>query len=691
MGQKTKKVVSIILLTFIVVVSAMTGSWADSFSTTLPEGWSLLSLPLMSETGTLSSSTGIEDCQFNAFSGNTLSDGMIVPEVSGGEGFWVNCPTEREITVQGNSLTEEYVDIPLEEGWNLIGVPFATSVAWSNDITVGSVPLENTEMFNVGLYEYSSEENMYYNATDAMEPWKGYWVRSPAVSTMRIANPMARPPASEGWMLLVYMAADNDLEPDAKTDLEEMKSVTDSDFVKIVVQHDGPTETAKRLEVKNGEVIELADIGEVNMGSEQVFSDFISWAKQNFNYEKTMLIIWDHGSGWDVWNIGGGASRKANFIATDITDGGALDVYQIRNALSSNNYIPDIIGFDACNMANMEIFYELRNNASYLIASQVLEPGNGWNYDELISGLIDAPDTSSLDASKLVVDTYMDEYISGSDPITLSVIDASELENLKNKIDAFSDAVVASETVENIVAKFPESRTNPVTPDRDLLTFVSNFTTQEAQNVATAFNTSVIYNRTILSSDTAGISIYLPQPQLYEVGVITYGLYSNANLQFVTENSGWHGLIKKLYDFASANAILLNELVGSFRVTVDWDKETDLSLCVWEPNILDPENSLRSCTENITSYFGFFSSDSSDTGEMHEMWYSNNKVLMGNYAFGIAYEDELSAEVETQVTFNFVDTLYPSNNVTITATMSQQTLFWSPGYFNMSANSFVSN
>ena len=43
----------------------------------------------------------------------------------------------------------------------------------------------------------------------------------------------------------------------------------------------------------------------------------------------------------------------------------------------------DIIGFDACLMAQNSVSVTLAPLAHYLLASQELEPGHGWDYNSL--------------------------------------------------------------------------------------------------------------------------------------------------------------------------------------------------------------------------------------------------------------------------------------------------------------------
>lgn len=66
-----------------------------------------------------------------------------------------------------------------------------------------------------------------------------------------------------------------------------------------------------------------------------------------------------------------------------------------------------ILGFDACLMASAEVAFTVSPYADYLIASQEVEPGNGWNYSFL--GTIQK-DSNVTDIGKNIIDSYSDYY-----------------------------------------------------------------------------------------------------------------------------------------------------------------------------------------------------------------------------------------------------------------------------------------
>src|SRR5260370_280022 len=45
----------------------------------------------------------------------------------------------------------------------------------------------------------------------------------------------------------------------------------------------------------------------------------------------------------------------------------------------------DVVGFDACLMANTEVAHQLKDEADFLVGSQEVEGGAGWPYNRVLS------------------------------------------------------------------------------------------------------------------------------------------------------------------------------------------------------------------------------------------------------------------------------------------------------------------
>jgi len=97
-------------------------------------------------------------------------------------------------------------------------------------------------------------------------------------------------------------------------------------------------------------------------------------------------------------------------VAIDATDRDYLDNEELQKALTD---VPgdgprvDLIGFDACLMSAVEIGYQLRDVARFMVGSQELEPGTGWPYAEILNSLAANPSMTAREMAQMMVDSYI--------------------------------------------------------------------------------------------------------------------------------------------------------------------------------------------------------------------------------------------------------------------------------------------
>jgi hypothetical protein len=96
-------------------------------------------------------------------------------------------------------------------------------------------------------------------------------------------------------------------------------------------------------------------------------------------------------------------------------------------------------------MAMLETAYALKDEAQVLVASQDLEPGDGWRYDDWILTLTQHPDSDAFGLGKIIVDSYQRTYGDPAAPssapeTTLSAVDLSRISALAKSVDTLSVA-----------------------------------------------------------------------------------------------------------------------------------------------------------------------------------------------------------------------------------------------------------
>ncbi len=375
--------------------------------------------------------------------------------------------------------------------------------------------------------------------------------------------PPNNPPPQPGWTVLVYVAADNDLEPFALGDLQEM-SAGASSGVNIIAQVDRASgystggvsnlpnwTSAKRLKVNSGSITELADLGETDTTSPTTLANFIEWGVKAYPASHYMLVMWDHGGGW----TGFGVDELLSIGATPGHD--LMSLAKITNGISAGLAAAglakfDIIGFDACLMATLEVANSLSPHASYLLASEETEPGHGWDYSALtgVSSLGPvALGTKIADGFKAQADSAT--WNTGAS-ITLSLVDLSKIQAVQSAVTALKNAYGTVATMTPVAGALGRERMRAVSfgknpnpaGDTHLVDIGDLFgaaadlgaTGTALKNAATA---AVVYQvRGSSYAQATGLSIYFPTSSAY---------YSTTNYGPVPGMDDWRTVLTAYY------------------------------------------------------------------------------------------------------------------------------------------------
>ena len=250
------------------------------------------------------------------------------------------------------------------------------------------------------------------------------------------------------WTVLVYQIADNNLEPFALQDLTEMASVGSGENLNLVVMSDRSAaevsdpvlniddwDTAKTFEVQEGELVELADSGEADMGDPATLADFVATGFEEYPADNHAVVLWDHGAGWPG-------------MGPDDSSGDMLTLPEIQQGLTdgltqSGVEHLDLVGFDACLMATYEVGQAMAPLADFMLASQELEPGIGWDWSAL--GVLSDGQADAVTLGQTVMadfQAFADNEGLGSD-ITLSLTDLGQLGAIEDGLQAMTESVAA--------------------------------------------------------------------------------------------------------------------------------------------------------------------------------------------------------------------------------------------------------
>lgn len=248
------------------------------------------------------------------------------------------------------------------------------------------------------------------------------------------------PRETKEWTFLIFLNADNNLDSFGVGDVAEMEQVGSNSQFNMVVQFDRAGGLpCNRLFINQGSHDVVEEMGECDMGSPEVLTDFVEWGAQNYPAKKYALVIWNHGSGWN--------KREGNTIFKGISyddqSGNHITTAQLTPAMAkiqdSLGKKLDILAFDACLMQMLEVSYAVRNHVDIMLASEEVEPGEGWAYNDSMGPIAANPQMNPAEAATVIVDTYDASYDGGSQgnrATTQSWVRLSEIDNLMNTLNA---------------------------------------------------------------------------------------------------------------------------------------------------------------------------------------------------------------------------------------------------------------
>lgn len=244
--------------------------------------------------------------------------------------------------------------------------------------------------------------------------------------------------------LMIYMAADNDLESYALKNLKQLEAgKTGSVNVLVLLDRsegydetDGNWTDTRLFEVLHADGSEsslkskrldcpalgltASSATELDMADSSVLQGFIEFSKASYVAEEYALIIWGHGTGWKAFAID---DRTSSYMS----------VKELGQAVRDQGL--GVIAFDTCFGGVLENVYEYKDSADFTVACPGGTPNSGWNYKKLMEEISGGEFTSQKIASAMAMCAAADT----------TVFDNSKLGDLFTSFEAFSKAL--SDTV----------------------------------------------------------------------------------------------------------------------------------------------------------------------------------------------------------------------------------------------------
>jgi hypothetical protein len=244
------------------------------------------------------------------------------------------------------------------------------------------------------------------------------------------------------WTLMIFMGASADvpgvadLTPQAEKSLKQMKEVvasfdSNSDenrYVNTFVQVHGKDNPVRYHLEKDVETPVPQSEQESANGS--ALTHFIEWAITAAPHSdkidhRRMLVIWGHAYEFTIDPVEtptGVDSIDFAEVTQIFTDLQA----RLKEKYPTTDKKLDIVGFDSCDLATIEMSWQLHEFAHYSLASQIDEPLPGWPYGDILKGVKEAAVLRPMTPSDLgifIVRQYCGKYEKQAVSLTLLDLD----------------------------------------------------------------------------------------------------------------------------------------------------------------------------------------------------------------------------------------------------------------------------
>ncbi len=292
------------------------------------------------------------------------------------------------------------------------------------------------------------------------------------------------PLSARSVLVIIYMAARNDLSMYAESHIRQLLDLGSSDRVKLFVhvdlQKEDESVLTRNFFVEKGKLLNVGSKLPKDSGKKETLIEAATLAYEQFPADEVVLVLWNHGTGpiepkvsptinqWELWHIdtdsgkidldqsigyldrfapGEGSFNETKGICFDDATGHYLTTNELTEAIShiANQVIHkkfSILACDACLMAGADVFTGFAPYVNYYVASQEVELGVGYKYDAIVEPLVHDEICCGEELACHFVHAFKEYYSPKIDFFTHVAIDLSYGEELEHNLDSLAKLLI---------------------------------------------------------------------------------------------------------------------------------------------------------------------------------------------------------------------------------------------------------
>ena len=300
------------------------------------------------------------------------------------------------------------------------------------------VPQKNTKP-QLEILGLSAENRSFSDVSASRDPGSTALLKT---DTFKAAN-------KKNYTLMIYMIGSN-LESRFGAATNDIQEILDSgisfDNTNVLLCAGGSRRWNTNISNRQNSVLDLSRpedewlIAETDdkgdMAAADALAEYLAFCTENYPADHYGLIFWDHGGG-PLWGYG----------ADELFGNDTMILEEIRDAMDRSPFAGDqkldFVGFDACLMGSLESAFLWQNYADYMVASEEVEAGDGWDY-AFLSRFNESPDTETIlqEITQSYASYYEEKKTEFSSPdATLAAYDLKKLPELIRCLDECTAAL----------------------------------------------------------------------------------------------------------------------------------------------------------------------------------------------------------------------------------------------------------
>ncbi|MEW6281900.1 MAG: membrane protein insertion efficiency factor YidD, partial [Candidatus Eremiobacterota bacterium] len=241
--------------------------------------------------------------------------------------------------------------------------------------------------------------------------------------------------------VLVYLDGRNRLATSSAKALRELEAAGgSSDRVDVVVQSTvEPTlferlrgirpQATRRIHLAEGGARVVQQYSHCQPLNTRTLRDFLAWGMKAYPARRYMVLLKTHGAGF------AGESVGVPLSATQLKAA-------LQGARSETGGDIGVLALDACSTQQLELAYELRDQARVLTGSQEDTLASNYPYYELLTALRQASDLEPEEIGKLIVDANRAPSLQGPGLTSQSALRLAQVSDLAARMRALRQAIL---------------------------------------------------------------------------------------------------------------------------------------------------------------------------------------------------------------------------------------------------------